>query len=127
MSPPTRPPTSRPTASAPSFAQPPPRLGQIADRALVATTHSIWSSAGRLLPASPGAFCHHTLTITRITAYLGQGGTIEKSQAIAFRESFNTTKLYDCTSDQTDLDEIERIRSLAIGPLSYRQRSITLS
>ena len=37
------------------------------------------------------------------------GGTIEKAQQIAAHESPKTTKLYDRTSDQITLDEIERI------------------
>ena len=47
---------------------------------------------------------------TGITAYLEGGGTIEHAQAIANHESPKTTKLYDRTSDQIDLDEIEKIR-----------------
>jgi len=35
---------------------------------------------------------------------------LEKAQHIAAHESPRTTKLYDRTSDQIDLDEIERIR-----------------
>jgi hypothetical protein len=46
---------------------------------------------------------------TGITAYLENGGTIEKAQQIAAHESPKTTKLYDRTSDQVTLDEIERI------------------
>jgi integrase/recombinase XerD len=45
-----------------------------------------------------------------ITAYLEEGGTIEKAQQVTRHESPKTTKLYDRTSDQIDLDEIERIR-----------------
>ena len=44
-----------------------------------------------------------------ITAYLENGGTIEKAQAIAAHESPRTTKLYDRTSDEITLGEIERI------------------
>lgn len=40
-----------------------------------------------------------------ITAYLENGGTIDK----AAHESPRTTKLYDRTSDVISLDEIERI------------------
>jgi integrase len=58
----------------------------------------------------PPRICCHTFRATGITAYLEEGGTIEKAQAIAFHESPKTTKLYDRTSDQIDLDEIERIR-----------------
>jgi site-specific recombinase XerD len=45
----------------------------------------------------------------RATAYLLNGGTIEGAQAIAAHESPRTTKLYDRTSDEITLDEIERI------------------
>jgi integrase/recombinase XerD len=58
----------------------------------------------------PPRICCHTFRATGITAYLEEGGTIEKAQAIAFHESPKTTKLYDRTSDQIDLDEIEKIR-----------------
>lgn len=51
----------------------------------------------------------HTFRATGITAYLENGGTIEKAQAIAAHESPRTTKLYDRTSDQLTLDEIEKI------------------
>ena len=51
----------------------------------------------------------HTFRATGITAYLENGGTIEHAQQIANHESPNTTKLYDRTSDQITLDEVERI------------------
>ena len=51
----------------------------------------------------------HTFRATGITAYLANGGTIEKAQAIAAHESPRTTKLYDLTKDELTLDEIERI------------------
>ena len=51
----------------------------------------------------------HTFRATGITAYLENGGTIENAQAIAAHESPRTTKLYDRTSDEITLDEIERI------------------
>lgn len=52
---------------------------------------------------------NHTFRATGITAYLENGGTIENAQAIANHESPKTTKLYDRTSDQITLNEIERI------------------
>jgi integrase/recombinase XerD len=58
----------------------------------------------------PETICCHTFRATGITAYLEEGGTIEHAQRIANHESPKTTKLYDRTSDQIDLDEIERIR-----------------
>jgi len=51
----------------------------------------------------------HTFRATGITAYLENGGSVEKAQAIAAHESPRTTKLYDRTSDQLTLDEIEKI------------------
>jgi len=54
--------------------------------------------------------CCHTFRATGITAYLEAGGTLEHAQAIAAHESPRTTKLYDRTSDQISLDEIERIQ-----------------
>ena len=51
----------------------------------------------------------HTFRATGITAYLLNGGTIEKAQAIAAHESPRTTKLYDRTTDEITLDEVERI------------------
>jgi len=51
----------------------------------------------------------HTWRATGITDYLENGGTIEKAHAIADHESPRTTKLYDRTSDEITLDEVERI------------------
>jgi site-specific recombinase XerD len=51
----------------------------------------------------------HTFRATGITAYLVNGGSLEHAQAIAAHESPRTTKLYDRTSDEITLDEIERI------------------
>jgi integrase len=56
-----------------------------------------------------GRVCCHTFRATGITAYLENGGTIEKAQQIAAHESPRTTKLYDRTKDELTLDEIERI------------------
>ena len=57
----------------------------------------------------PARTCCHTFRATGITAYLQNGGTIEKAQQIASHESPRTTKLYDRTSEDITLDEIERI------------------
>jgi integrase/recombinase XerD len=51
----------------------------------------------------------HTFRATGITAYLENGGTLEKAQLMAAHESPRTTKLYDRTNDQVTLDEVERI------------------
>jgi hypothetical protein len=53
--------------------------------------------------------CCCTFRATDITAYLENGGTIENAQAIAAHESPRRTKLYDRTSDEIALDEVERI------------------
>ncbi len=53
--------------------------------------------------------CCHTFRATGITAYLEAEGTIENAQAIAAHESPRTTKLYNRTSDELTLDEVERI------------------
>lgn len=55
------------------------------------------------------AVSNHTFRATGITAYLENGGTLERAQAIAAHESPRTTKLYDRTADTLTLDEIERI------------------
>ena len=53
--------------------------------------------------------CCHTFRATGITTYLKNGGTLEHAQQIAAHESPRTTKLYDRTSDQVPMEEIERI------------------
>jgi site-specific recombinase XerD len=55
------------------------------------------------------AVCNHTFRATGITAYLKNGGTLEKAAYIANHSSTRTTQLYDCRSDDVSLDEIERI------------------
>ena len=52
----------------------------------------------------------HTFRATGITAYLEAGGSLENAQAMAAHESPRTTKLYDRTSDEITLEEVERIR-----------------
>jgi integrase len=51
----------------------------------------------------------HTFRATGITAYLSNGGSVEHAQRIAAHDSIRSTKLYDRTSDEVSLDEIERI------------------
>ena len=58
------------------------------------------------LPASTTC---HTMRATGITTYLDNDGTIENAQVMADHESPRTTKLYDRTSDEVSLDEVERI------------------
>lgn len=57
----------------------------------------------------PDSISCHSFRATGITTYLTNGGTLEKAQQIANHESPRTTKLYDRTTDEVSLDEIERI------------------
>ncbi|MEX1127734.1 MAG: tyrosine-type recombinase/integrase [Vicinamibacterales bacterium] len=57
----------------------------------------------------PRSTCCHTFRATGITAYLSNGGTIEKAQQIAAHESIRTTKLYDRPTGELTLHEIEKI------------------
>src|SRR6266536_2222972 len=80
--------------------------------------HAIRAQFGRNFASSLGA---HTFSeedhevdrpmfrATGISVYLENGGTLEHAQQIAAHESARTTKLYDRTSDQITLDEVERI------------------
>jgi integrase len=52
---------------------------------------------------------NHTFRATGITAYLKNGGTLEKVAAIAHHASTRTTQLYDRRRDEVSLDEVERI------------------
>ena len=67
----------------------------------------------------------HTFRATGITTYLQNGGTVEKAQQIAAHESPRTTKLYDRTSDEISLDEVERIiiYSRRISDIFVRERN----
>ena len=62
-------------------------------------------AAGILAPVG-----NHTFRATGITAYLGNGGTLEHAQSMAGHESPRTTKLYDRTKERLTQDEVERIR-----------------
>ncbi len=52
---------------------------------------------------------NHTFRATGITAYLKNGGTLEKAAAMANHASTRTTQLYDRRHDAVTLDEIERV------------------
>jgi integrase len=51
----------------------------------------------------------HSFRATGITAYLKNGGTLEKAAAMANHASTRTTQLYDRRRDEVSLDEVERI------------------
>lgn len=52
---------------------------------------------------------NHTFRATGITAYLKNGGTLERAAAMANHASTRTTQLYDRRSDEVTLDEVERV------------------
>ncbi len=53
---------------------------------------------------------NHSFRATGITAYLKNGGTLEKAAAMANHASTRTTQLYDRRHDAMSLEEVERIR-----------------
>lgn len=52
---------------------------------------------------------NHTFRATGITAYLKNGGTLEKAATMANHSSTCTTQLYDRRGDDITLDEVERV------------------
>jgi site-specific recombinase XerD len=52
---------------------------------------------------------NHSFRATGITAYLKNGGTLEKAASMANHASNRTTQLYDRRRDEMNLDEVERI------------------
>jgi integrase len=56
-----------------------------------------------------GSEGNHTFRATGITAYLKNGGTLEKAAAMANHASTRTTQLYDHRRDEVSLDEVERV------------------
>lgn len=52
---------------------------------------------------------NHTFRATGITAYLKNGGTLEKAATMANHSSTRTTQLYDRRSDEVTLTEVERV------------------
>ncbi len=53
---------------------------------------------------------NHSFRATGITAYLKNGGTLERAAAMANHASTRTTQLYDRRQEDISLDEVERIR-----------------
>jgi hypothetical protein len=51
----------------------------------------------------------HSMRATAITDYLKSNGTLEHAQKMAAYSSPRTTKLYDRRSDETALDEYEKV------------------
>ena len=55
------------------------------------------------------AIGNHSFRATGITAYLKNGGTLERAAAMANHASTRTTQLYDRRLDDVTLDEVERV------------------
>jgi integrase len=53
---------------------------------------------------------NHSFRATGITAYLKNGGTLEKAAQMANHASTRTTQLYDRRRGELSFDEVERIR-----------------
>ena len=52
---------------------------------------------------------NHTFRGTGITAYLKNGGTLEKAREMANHADTRTTRLYDRPAEDVSLDDVERI------------------
>jgi integrase len=52
---------------------------------------------------------NHTFRGTGITAYLKNGGTLEKAREMANHADTRTTRLYDRRAEDVSLDDVERI------------------
>jgi sugar/nucleoside kinase (ribokinase family) len=50
-----------------------------------------------------------TFRATGVTAYLKNGGTLEKAAQTANHASTRTTQLYDRRAEEVTLDEVERV------------------
>jgi len=53
--------------------------------------------------------CNHSMRASGITAYMMNGGTLEKAQQMAAHASSRTTNMYNRSNDSVTLDEVERI------------------
>ena len=52
---------------------------------------------------------NHTFPATGVTAYLENGGTLERAAQMANHASIRTTQLYDRRAQEVTLDEVEQI------------------
>ena len=68
----------------------------------------------------------HTFRATGITAFLLNGGTLERAQAIAAHESPRTTKLYDRTADEVTVEDIEKIGRGARATSSWSSACVSM-
>lgn len=72
---------------------------------------SAWQMVRRRAAAAgiATAIGNHSFRATGITAYLKNGGTLERAAAMANHASTRTTQLYDRRQDDVTLDEVERV------------------
>ncbi len=77
------------------------RDGRVTDRAL--NENDVLRMIKKRAAGLPATIGCHTFRATGITAYLENGGTLEKAQQIAPHTSPRTTKLYDRTNDTVTL------------------------
>lgn len=63
------------------------------------------SDASSTLAAAP----NHSFERRGITAYLKNGGTLERAAQMANHASTRTTQLYDRRAEEVTLDEVERM------------------
>ena len=68
--------------------------------------------------------CNLTFRGTGITAYLENGGTLEKARQMAAHASTRTTQLYDRREDRVTLDEVEKISGTTEVPKFSRSRGL---
>jgi integrase/recombinase XerC len=59
--------------------------------------------------AAPSGLFGNAAARCSCTAYLKNGGTLEKAASMANHASTRTTQLYDRRSDEVTLDEVERV------------------
>ena len=87
-----------------------PRSRVLSGRPL--TQGLVWEMVQRRARAAgiETAVCNHTFRATGITAYLSNGGTIERAALMAGHASTRTTQLYDRRPDEVTLEEVEKIR-----------------
>ena len=85
------------------------RTGLLSDRAM--TRIDAWLMVRRRAAAAgiSGRIGCHTFRATGITAYLKNGGTIDRAQKLAGHASSKTTALYDRRDDEISVEEVERI------------------
>jgi integrase/recombinase XerD len=85
------------------------KTGQLTDRPM--SRIDAWKMIKRRaeIAGLPDTIGNHTFRATGITAFRKNGGTIEHAQQIANHASPQTTRLYDRSSDDITLDEVERI------------------